>query len=164
MKIKIGQEARGGHPAPADCGIHQFHELPKPAPNDDEVGDAGGQHHDGDGGQRARFFHEHVIAGQHDLLGAQPELIGDFLDGVDGGAVHAGLARLAQAAVVYRNAKAFEQGLERRRPAIHVGGLDNLRDDQTGALHRKVRSALAAGEIREISISAVAGTEAVAGG
>ncbi len=130
MKIEIGQKARGAHPAPADRGIHQFNESPETAPHDDEVRDAVGQHHDGDGGQRARFIDQHVIGGQHDLLGPQSELIRDFFDGVDGRAVHAGLAGLAQAAVIDGNAEAFEQRLERGRPAVHVGGLDDLGDEE----------------------------------
>ncbi len=100
MDVEIGQKARRAHPAPAHRGIHQLDESAEPAPDDDEVRDAVGQHDDGDGGQRARFIDQHVIGRQHDLLGSQSELIRDFFDGVDGGAVHAGLAGLAQAAVI----------------------------------------------------------------
>ncbi len=163
MKIKIGQKPGGAHPAPAHRRIHDFNPSPETAPHDDEVRDARRQHHDGDGGQRACFIYQHVIGGQHNLFGLEPELIGDFFDGVDGGAIHAGLAGLAQAAVVYRNTKAFQQRLERRRSAVHVGSLDHLRDDEAKALHRRVRSAMAAGERRETSTSAVAEVEVVTG-
>ena len=61
MDVKIGQNASGAHPAPADRGIHQLNESAESPPNDDEVSDARGQHDDRDGGQRARFIDQHVI-------------------------------------------------------------------------------------------------------
>src|SRR5580698_8395582 len=159
VKIELGSKTRGAHPAPADRWIHQFNESPETAPHDHEVRDAAGQHHDGDGGQRTGFIDQYVIGRQHDLLSPQPQLIRDLFDGVDGGAIHAGLAGLAQAAVVYRNAETLQQRLESCWPTVHVGGLDHLRDKEL--LHRlprvRVWSAMAAGDTRAVSMSAEVG-------
>jgi hypothetical protein len=60
-----------------------------------------------------------VIDRQHDLFGAQVELHGHVLNGIDRGPVHVRLTRLAQAAIAHGHAKAVEQTLERRRTAVH---------------------------------------------
>ena len=41
--------------------IHQLDEAAELAPDDDEVRDAAGQHHNGDGRQGMRFIDQHVI-------------------------------------------------------------------------------------------------------
>ena len=117
-------------PAAADGGIHHLNETPMTPPQDDEMRKAVRLDHDRDGGQRARFLDRHMIHRQQDLFGLEPELIGGFLDGVDGRTVDVSLAGLAEAAVVGANGETFEQGFQRRRAAIHVGGLDNLRHDE----------------------------------
>jgi len=64
------------------------------------------------------------------ICSASSELVGDFFHGVDGGAVDIGLAGLAQTSVVHRDAETFQQGLEGGRAAVHVGGLDDFRNEE----------------------------------
>ena len=109
-----------------------------------------------------------MIGGEHDLLGLEPELVGDFLDGVDGGAVDVGLAGFAQAAVIDLNIETLEQGFQCRGSTVHVGGLDNLGHDEPGAeLHGfarpAARRAILAGEMRSTAISTLLGCLRVRG-
>ena len=78
-------------------------------PDDDKVGDAVRQNDHSDGGQRAGFLQQHVIGGQHDLLGLEPKLVGDVFQRVDGRAVDVGLASFAQAAVMDVDAESVQQ-------------------------------------------------------
>ena len=70
-----------------------------------------------------------VIDGQHDLGGVEAELLGDFFDGIDGGAVDFGVAGFAEAAVGDGAAEAFEDGFEGGGAAVHGGGLDDFGDE-----------------------------------
>ena len=67
-----------------------------------------------------------MIDGDHDLLCLEPQAHGDLLDHVDRRAVEAGLTRLLQTWITDRDAEAFEEALERGRPAVHGRRLDNL--------------------------------------
>lgn len=98
-----------------------------------------------------------MIDGQHDLLRFDAELIGDFFQGVDGGAVDIGLAGFAEAAVVDIDAETFEEAFEGGGAAIHVGGLDGFGDQARARGHR-----LSAVRTREAGVARVS-TRAVAG-
>jgi hypothetical protein len=67
-----------------------------------------------------------VVGRDHDLACVQPQLNGDILDGVNRGAIHVGLAGLAQAAVAGGDAEAVEQTFQGCGTAVRVGGLDDL--------------------------------------
>ncbi len=74
-----------------------------------------------------------MLRRHEDLLGHEPELLREVLQGVDGGAVDVGLAGLAQAPVAHADAEALEHALERRWPAIHRRGLHDLRREEASA-------------------------------
>ena len=76
---------------------------------------------------------EQVVHRHHHLLSLKAELHGDLFHGIDGGPVHIGLASLAEAAIAHGDAEALEEAFERRRPAIHGGGLDDLGHDEAAA-------------------------------
>jgi hypothetical protein len=124
--IYIAQELRTCHPAPANRGVHDLQHSPMPPPDDDEVRKTARQAHHDDARQRLRTLAEQVVERQDDLLGIEAELIGNGLHGVDGGAIDAGLAGFAEAAVTGTLAEAFEQAFERSRPAIQVRTLDHF--------------------------------------
>ena len=93
-----------------------------------------------------------MIAGNHDLLGFETKLIGDYLHRVDGSAIDRGLTRLAQASVTDGRSETFKQALEGGRPTVHVGRLDYFGREEfsqsgpTGvSADRKIN---AAGEVR----------------
>ncbi len=105
---------------------------------------------------------KHMIGRQHDLLGFDAELVGGLFDGVDGSAVDVGLAGFAKTAVIGVDAEALQQGFQRRGAAVHVGGLDDLGNEEPapwshGWLSPAARRAIVAGEIRSISSSTARG-------
>src|SRR5579864_6987605 len=110
-----------------------------------------------------------MIGRKHDLLRLEPELVGDFFDCVYGSAVHVGLAGLAKTAIVGVDAEALEQRFERRGAAVHVGGLDDLWNDEPGVRFHgfpipAARRAMVAGETRSVSISTDRGCARLAAG
>jgi len=102
-------------------------------PGNHEMRHAVGQMHHDDGGQRLGFGQEHMVGRHHDLFRVQAELHGSFFDSVDRGAVHIGLACLAQPPVAYVDSEAFEKTLERGGTAVHRRGLDNFGNQETAA-------------------------------
>src|SRR5690606_20778597 len=79
---------------------------------------------------------------QHRLRGVEAEAGGDVLQRVDGGAVDVGLARFAEPAVAGRDAVAFEQARQRRRAAVHGGGLDDLGREEATRVHGGYRGCI----------------------
>ena len=78
-------------------------------PDDDKVV-AAFELDDGEAGEGGGGWVDDVIDGQHDLRGVEAELLGDFFDGIDGGAVDFGVAGFSEAAVGDGAAEAFEDG------------------------------------------------------
>src|ERR1700732_5098483 len=107
------------------------------SPDHDKVSETVRQHDDRDCGESVGFFEQHMIERQYYLLGLEPELVGNFLNSVDGGAVDIGLAGFAEAAIMHVDAETAQEAFQSGRATIHVGGLDDLRDDEAGArFHR----------------------------
>ena len=97
-----------------------------------------------------------MIGGNHDLLGFETKLIGDYLHRVDGSAINRGLTSLAQAPVTDGRSETFEQALEGGRPTVHGGRLDYFGREklsQSGpaglSADRKIN---AAGEVRSAEV------------
>src|SRR5438876_7021316 len=83
-----------------------------------------------------------MIHRQHGLFCFQAKLPGNLLDRINRSPVHVRLARLAQPPITDWNTETIEQALERRRPAVHGGGLDDLRSQQAaGRGHTRSREA-----------------------
>jgi hypothetical protein len=61
-------------------------------------------HHD-NGRQRCGLRQEQMVHRDHHLLGIQPELHGNFFQGIDRRAVHIRLAGFAQASIAHRHVK-----------------------------------------------------------
>ena len=99
-------------------------------PRDDEVRAAVCASDHRDRRERRRFGQEDMVEGYKNLVGIQAELFSDHFERVDRGSVDIGLAGLAQTAVVHVDAMAFEQGLEARRPAIHLRRLHDFRHEE----------------------------------
>ena len=133
---RSSEEPARRRPAAPGGRVHHLDERAVAAPDDDEVGQPARVADDHDRRQAARLRQQQVVARHHDLLGLEAELRRDLLHRVDRGAVEVGLAGLAQAAVAHRDAEAFEQRLERRRPAVHRRGLDDLGGEEGAAGRR----------------------------
>jgi hypothetical protein len=98
-----------GNEAAAGGGVHDLDVFAVGSPDDYEVRDAVGLDYDGDGREGSGFQEQHVIDGEHDLFRLDAELIRDFFQCVDGGAVDIGLAGFAQASIVDVDAETFEE-------------------------------------------------------
>ena len=133
MEVKLFDESFAGEPAPAQPRIHDLHQRSMAAPDNHEVSGATGQPDNHDGRKDVGFGGQHMVERHHDLLGAQSKLHRGFFHGVDRGAVHIGLAGFAQPAIAHGNAEAFEETLQRSRPTVHGGRLDNLGHKQPAA-------------------------------
>ena len=81
-------------------------------PRYDEVRCSIRKPHDEQCRQGFGLIEKQVIHWQHHLRGVKPELNAGLFELVDGGAVHIGLARFAQAAVTGGDPESFEQRLQ----------------------------------------------------
>ena len=131
VDIQIIQKTLARHPAAPAAGVHHLHPAGMLIPGDHEVGQFIGEAHHHQGRQGIGFFQEQVVGRQHHLLGLQAQLDGQVFQRINGGAIHRGLAGLAQAPIAGVNAEAFQDGLEGSRAAVHLGGLHDLRDEET---------------------------------
>ncbi len=120
VDVQIGEQALLVHPTPAGARIHHLDEAAVLAPNNEKVRHPVRQAHHDQRRQRVRLAQQEMVGRDHDLLGVEAKLDRDLLDDINRGAVHLGLARLAQAAEARRDAVALQQRLEGRRAAIHL--------------------------------------------
>ena len=109
VAVELIEERFYGRPAAAGAGIHDLEPGAVATPDDDKVV-AAFELDDGEAGEGGGGWVDDVIDGQHDLRGVEAELLGDFFDGIDGGAVDFGVAGFAEAAVGDGAAEAFEDG------------------------------------------------------
>src|SRR5579859_7921677 len=103
-----------------------------------------------------------MIQRNDNLLGIESQLAADGFHGIDGGAVHAGLAGFSQAAVADMNAETFEQAFQRRRTAVEVGSLHYFRREVAShqwpaAMRPAVLRMSAMGEMRSMATSTLPG-------
>ncbi len=138
MDVEIAGHLTDGQPAAAGHGIHHLQLAAYPAPQHHEMREAVGQAHDGDGGQRGGFGKHDVIGGNNHLFGIQPQLVSELFHGIDGGAIHRGLAGFAEPAVTRAQAEAGEQGGQAGRTTVHRRRLHHFRN-QKAAGHLLVR-------------------------
>ncbi len=143
VQVGFPEQLARAHPAPALGRVHDLHQRPNLAPDQDEVGQAVRLAHDEDGGQGLGLGQKEMIGRHHGLFGDQAEAASHLLDDVDGSAVNIGLAGLAQSAVVRLDAETDQGGAEDCRAAVQGGGLNNLGDQPAtpGAVEHERTSA-----------------------
>src|SRR5262245_2383234 len=133
VDVEFVEEASIGWPAPPRAGVHHLHHAPVAAPGHDKVcGSVWPLYHD-NGWQGQSLGQEHMVDGHQNLLCVQPELHGDSLQGIYGGAIHVSLAGFAQASIAHRQAIAFHEAGECCWTTVHEGGLHNLRSPETAS-------------------------------
>ena len=79
------------------------------------------------------------------LLGLEAQLLGDFLQRVDGRAVHVGVAGLAQPPVAERPVEGLQEAGERGGAAVHRRALHDLGREKRGARRRHGAGSFAGG-------------------
>ena len=129
VDVETGSKLRFAFPLAANGRVHHLQQSAVAPPGNHEVGEFAGAKHNRNRRQQVSLRKHHKIRRHHDLFGFQPKLHRDFFHRVDGSAVNVSLAGLPQSPVADWDPESLGQTLQRRRPAVHRGGLHHFRNE-----------------------------------